>query len=48
MERGRGRFLDKNLAGYVVPVNADIGDIDPDPRSAVREIMAPTVRIHAA
>ncbi|WP_158884255.1 xanthine dehydrogenase family protein molybdopterin-binding subunit [Amycolatopsis anabasis] len=24
----RGRFLAKNLAGYVVPVNADIGDLD--------------------
>jgi xanthine dehydrogenase YagR molybdenum-binding subunit len=23
-----GRFLSRNLAGYVVPVNADIGDID--------------------
>jgi xanthine dehydrogenase YagR molybdenum-binding subunit len=28
LEAGRGRFLAKNLAGYVVPVNADIGLID--------------------
>jgi xanthine dehydrogenase YagR molybdenum-binding subunit len=28
LENDRGRFLSKNLAGYVVPVNADIGDID--------------------
>jgi xanthine dehydrogenase YagR molybdenum-binding subunit len=33
LERSRfeptlGRFLDKNLAGYIVPVNADIGHID--------------------
>ncbi|UNO38476.1 xanthine dehydrogenase family protein molybdopterin-binding subunit [Streptomyces sp. MST-110588] len=28
MEPGRGRFLHKNLAGYVVPVHADIGDLD--------------------
>ncbi|GAA2806005.1 xanthine dehydrogenase family protein molybdopterin-binding subunit [Saccharopolyspora taberi] len=28
LEPGRGRFLSKNLAGYIVPVNADIGDID--------------------
>ncbi|WP_409497086.1 xanthine dehydrogenase family protein molybdopterin-binding subunit [Amycolatopsis sp. cmx-11-12] len=28
LENERGRFLSKNLAGYVVPVNADIGDID--------------------
>jgi xanthine dehydrogenase YagR molybdenum-binding subunit len=40
LEPGRGRFLHKNLAGYVVPVNADIGDIDvsfidePDPHAS--------------
>ncbi|MFC0109772.1 xanthine dehydrogenase family protein molybdopterin-binding subunit [Kibdelosporangium aridum] len=28
MEPNLGRFLSRNLAGYVVPVNADIGDID--------------------
>lgn len=28
-EPNLGRFLSKNLAGYVVPVNADIGEIDP-------------------
>ncbi|RSM75095.1 xanthine dehydrogenase family protein molybdopterin-binding subunit [Kibdelosporangium aridum] len=28
MEPRLGRFLSRNLAGYVVPVNADIGDID--------------------
>jgi xanthine dehydrogenase YagR molybdenum-binding subunit len=28
MEPTLGRFLSRNLAGYVVPVNADIGDID--------------------
>ncbi|WP_409494281.1 hypothetical protein [Amycolatopsis sp. cmx-11-12] len=28
LENDRGRFLSKNLAGYVVPVNADIGHID--------------------
>jgi xanthine dehydrogenase YagR molybdenum-binding subunit len=27
-EPNLGRFLSRNLAGYVVPVNADIGDID--------------------
>jgi xanthine dehydrogenase YagR molybdenum-binding subunit len=28
MEPDLGRFLSRNLAGYVVPVNADAGDID--------------------
>jgi xanthine dehydrogenase YagR molybdenum-binding subunit len=28
MEPSLGRFLSRNLAGYVVPVNADVGDID--------------------
>lgn len=28
LEPGRGRFLAKNLAGYVVPVNADVSAID--------------------
>ncbi len=28
LEPGRGRFRSKNLADYLVPVNADIGDID--------------------
>ncbi|MCE7006188.1 xanthine dehydrogenase family protein molybdopterin-binding subunit [Kibdelosporangium philippinense] len=28
MEPRLGRFLSRNLAGYVVPVNADIGEID--------------------
>ncbi len=23
-----GRFLSKNLAGYIIPSNADVGDID--------------------
>jgi xanthine dehydrogenase YagR molybdenum-binding subunit len=27
-EPNLGRFLAKNLAGYIVPVNADIGEID--------------------
>ncbi|MGQ0718835.1 MAG: xanthine dehydrogenase family protein molybdopterin-binding subunit [Pseudonocardiales bacterium] len=27
-EPGLGRFLSKNLAGYIIPVNADIGDIE--------------------
>jgi xanthine dehydrogenase YagR molybdenum-binding subunit len=28
MDRKLGRYLSKNLAGYLVPVNADIGEID--------------------
>ncbi|MBP2322971.1 xanthine dehydrogenase YagR molybdenum-binding subunit [Kibdelosporangium banguiense] len=28
LEPNLGRFLSRNLAGYVVPVNADVGDID--------------------
>ena len=28
MDRGLGRYLSKNLAGYLLPVNADVGAID--------------------
>ena len=28
MDHRLGRFLSKNLAGYLVPVNADVPDID--------------------
>jgi xanthine dehydrogenase YagR molybdenum-binding subunit len=37
MDHRLGRFLSKNLAGYLIPVNADVGELDvafinePDP-----------------